>query len=225
MCNDCSGCLIFLNLGTANKVINFDEMVETRRTQAKRSILVQVQSEKSFTELHKYCSQYGKIIGGHHYVLTDREFVLIEFDSEVEAQQAMKNSSFEDSTGFCVQSPFLWFRAAQNGSVAKDSKHVSDKLTVTDGCRPVDYSKINETMLGAESLSDQIGIMFRSTRLDDLGIRMRFLAARQVEESISGIFPSAKASIFGSSVNGYGKLGCDLDVILQFHSLDCDVSM
>ncbi|XP_037039462.1 poly(A) RNA polymerase, mitochondrial-like [Bradysia coprophila] len=208
----------------ANKMINFDEMVTSRREQAQRSILVQVQSQKSFTDLQKYCSQFGKIIGGHHYVLADRQFILIEFSSQVEAQQAISCSTFEDATGFCTQGPFLWFRAAaQNGSVAKDTRNVSAKLMVSDGCRPIDYNKINEVMLGAASLSDQIGILFRSTILDDLGIRMRFLAARQIEESISSIFPSARACIFGSSVNGYGKLGCDLDLILHFHSLDCDI--
>lgn len=55
------------------------------------------------------------------------------------------------------------------------------------------------------------------------GIRLRFLAARQIEESISGIFPHARACIFGSTVNGYGKLGCDLDMILQLNSKDSEV--
>lgn len=47
---------------------------------------------------------------------------------------------------------------------------------------------------------------------------MRFLAARQIEESMSGIFPNMQAFVFGSTVNGYGKSGCDLDLIL--HSID-----
>lgn len=204
-------------------MINFDEMVMTRRTQAQRSILVEVQSEKSFTDLQKYCSQYGKIIGGHHFALTNREFILIEFASQVEAQEARKFSMFEDTTSSCVQSPFLWFRAAPMGTVAKDFKDVSGNLIVSNGCQPIDYSQIDEVMLHAASLSDQMDIFFKSAVLDDLGIRIRFLAARQIEEFVSGFFPSARACIFGSSVNGYGKLGCDLDIVLQFHPLDCDV--
>lgn len=208
-------------------MINFDEMVTERRAQAQRSILVQVHSDKSFTELQKYCSQYGKIIGGHHYALTNSQFVLIEFSSQTEAQQAITSSTFENANNSFVTSPFLWFRAVQNGSVAKDTRNVTekltatDKLTVTDGCRPINYDNINEIMNEAENISDQMDILFRSTRIDDLGIRMRFLAARQIEEFISGIIPSARACIFGSSVNGYGKLGCDLDLILQLE--DCDV--
>lgn len=55
------------------------------------------------------------------------------------------------------------------------------------------------------------------TELNDTGIRLRYLVARQIETSLAGIFPKASAVPFGSSVNGYGKMGCDLDVVLKFH--------
>lgn len=186
-------------------MVNFNDNVTTRRAQAQRSILVQVNSEKSFSELQKYCSQYGTIIGAHHYTLTTDNFILVEYSSELEAKQAIENCTFHDAAGVCVRSPFLWFRAAQSGPAAKDSQ-VSGNLMVTDGCRPIDYSDINGIMLGAKSLSDQMAILYKSTTLNDLGIRLRFLAARQIEDSISGIFPKAQACIFGSTVNGYGKL-------------------
>lgn len=47
--------------------MSFDEVVEQRRLEAKRSIVVQVNSEKSFSELHGYCSKYASIKGMHHY--------------------------------------------------------------------------------------------------------------------------------------------------------------
>lgn len=93
----------------------------------------------------------------------------------------------------------------------------------TDGCRPIDYNEINDIMLGAKTVSDQMQILYKSTALNDVGIRLRFLAARQIETTVSGIFPGAKACIFGSTVNGYGKLGCDLDLILQLNSIDSEV--
>lgn len=65
-------------------------------------------------------------------------------------------------------------------------------------------------------VSDQMLILYRSTCLDDLAIRLRFLTARQVEASIAGIFPVNKCLLFGSSVNGFGRLGCDLDLLIQF---------
>lgn len=53
----------------ATQHISFENMVESRRKEASRSILVQVHSEQSCSELHKYCSQYGEVKGMHHYSL------------------------------------------------------------------------------------------------------------------------------------------------------------
>lgn len=53
--------------------MSFDDVVERRRSEAKRSIVVQVNSEKSFSELHGYCSKYASIKGMHHYKNTVAE--------------------------------------------------------------------------------------------------------------------------------------------------------
>ncbi|KAF4525477.1 hypothetical protein B566_EDAN004889 [Ephemera danica] len=58
-------------------------------------------------------------------------------------------------------------------------------------------------------------ILHESTCLGDLGSRLRFLTARQIEMALSGMFPYVRALPFGSSVNGFGRAGCDLDLVLQ----------
>lgn len=58
-------------------------------------------------------------------------------------------------------------------------------------------------------------VLHEVTKLNDLGIRLRFLTARQVELAVAGMFPDAIAYPFGSSINGYGRMGCDLDLILR----------
>lgn len=45
----------------------FEEILNCRRLEAKRSILVQVQSSHSYMELHKYCSSIGKVKNMFHY--------------------------------------------------------------------------------------------------------------------------------------------------------------
>lgn len=59
--------------------------------------------------------------------------------------------------------------------------------------------------------------LYNLTKLNDTGIRLRFLVTRQIECVLSGIFPKAVALPFGSSVNGYGRMGCDLDIVLKLH--------
>lgn len=53
------------------------------------------------------------------------------------------------------------------------------------------------------------------TKLNEVGTRLRFLTAKQVEEALTGMFPEASVMPFGSSVNGCGKMGCDLDLVLR----------
>ncbi|KAF7279920.1 hypothetical protein GWI33_006591, partial [Rhynchophorus ferrugineus] len=49
---------------------------------------------------------------------------------------------------------------------------------------------------------------------------LRFLSSKQVENTISGLFPNISAYPFGSSVNGFGKMGCDLDIVLRLTNRD-----
>lgn len=68
----------------------------------------------------------------------------------------------------------------------------------------------------ANTMDDQIICLYRNTCLNELGTRLRFLAVQQLENILSSIFPHARAYPFGSSVNGFGKLGSDLDVVFQY---------
>lgn len=60
-------------------------------------------------------------------------------------------------------------------------------------------------------------LLYDLTQLNEVSIRLRFLIAKQVELALSGLFPKASAYPFGSSVNGYGKMGCDLDLVLRLN--------
>lgn len=63
-----------------------------------------------------------------------------------------------------------------------------------------------------------MNVLYENTKLTDLGTRLRFLTARQVELALTGMFKNVMAYPFGSSINGYGKIGCDLDLILKLDS-------
>lgn len=202
---------------------NFEQFIENRRIEARQSVLVQVNSEKSFTELYAYCSQYGKIIGSYHYTQDELHYILLEFESSEEADAANNSSIFnQDASAIMVQSPFLWFRAGVREREKISNKETTVKptikLTTVNGNHVCSDVELNTRLRTAESISDQMLILHRLTCLNDIGIRLRFLAARQIEEALSGIFPKAQAYPFGSSVNGFGKLGCDLDLILRLSS-------
>lgn len=204
-------------------------MIKFRRNEASHSILVQVNSEKSFPELHAYCSQFGTIKGAHHYSINQDElhYILIEYSSSVEAETAINSSIYnEESRGVPVRSQFLWFRAGSKQKGKKNKLIVKDdplniQLNVTNGNQGPKNDDLKELLKSVETVGDQISVLHRSTCLNDVGTRLRFVAAKQIENTVSGMFPNAQAFPFGSSVNGFGKLGCDLDMILRLDEEDC----
>lgn len=64
-------------------------------------------------------------------------------------------------------------------------------------------------------MSEQIKVLHSITKLNDVGTRLRYLTARQIESTFTGMFPYVGVYPFGSSVNGYGRMGCDLDLVLR----------
>lgn len=63
-------------------------------------------------------------------------------------------------------------------------------------------------------MSEQIKISHHATKLNDAGVRLRFYTAYQIERSFQGLYPNILVLPFGSSVKGFGKQGCDLDLLL-----------
>ncbi|XP_001355451.4 poly(A) RNA polymerase, mitochondrial [Drosophila pseudoobscura] len=209
---------------------NYDEFIAGRQVQAQRSIVVQVSSEKSYSELYNYCSRFGSIVGAHHYCVRhddDLHYILLEYSTAHEAAAAIDSGATNgDLSGVPVRSPFLWFKAAPgkrgpklapNNNNNNNIHHPpTSDLQSVDGTRQLDQEALLSQLRGAESIEQQVQLLHRHTQLNDLGVRMRFLAALQVQQAISGMFPAAQAHPFGSSVNGFGKMGCDLDLILRF---------
>lgn len=194
-------------------------MVRQRKQEAERSIVVQVNSENSYQELFNYCSQYGAVKSAFHYKTPEEQnnFILLEYQERSDCEDTLKHCQFnEDNPGVPVISPFLWFKATNtNKSKGKTTKE-PPRLRCDD-IQPVEESALNDMLQSAQSLDDQILILYRATCLNDLGTRMRFLAANQLQTALNGMFPFIKAFPFGSSVNGFGKVGCDLDMILRLH--------
>lgn len=201
---------------------SYEEFIGQHQRQAQRSIVVQVSSEKSYAELYNYCSRFGSILGAHHYCVRQDEalhYVLVEYATAGEAAAAIDAGVTNgELSGVPVRSPFLWFRAAaaRRGPKLAPATSAMPALLSTDGNRPVEQSQLLSVLRGANDIEEQVQLLHKHSRLNELGVRLRFLAALQVQQAISGMFPAAQALPFGSSVNGFGKMGCDLDLILRF---------
>ncbi len=56
-------------------------------------------------------------------------------------------------------------------------------------------------------------------QLTEENSRLRFLVCSLLKDIAAAYFPECSIKPFGSSVNGFGKLGCDLDMILDLDGI------
>ncbi|ERL89575.1 poly(A) RNA polymerase, mitochondrial [Dendroctonus ponderosae] len=195
----------------------FMEMLQNRRMEASRSVLVQVQSAQSYKQLFTYCESMGKVKCMFHYTEGPEpmHFIIVEFESESDVANVLRSSShIQENHSVPVASQFLWFRAASKkfGTLKASAQA---KLTLENGTDVRNENDLKAALLRCNTVSEQIEQLHSLTKLNDVGHRLRFLTAKQVETTISGMFPRICAFPFGSSVNGFGKMGCDLDIVLR----------
>lgn len=211
--------------------VEFGKVLEKRTCEAKRSILVQVHSKLSCVQLTDYCSTYGQVLNLLHYQLPNmNNFIIVEYERETSVDNLIASSThFDKHQIIPVRSQFLWFK---ENLKEKKNRNPSPKalenlpLTISQELLPPDPNRMYSMLNSANDIPDQMMKLFDTLCLDEIGIRMRFLTAQQIQRSLAGLFPAAKALPYGSTVNSYGKRGCDLDIHVQLdHSTvdeDCN---
>ncbi|KAK9502665.1 hypothetical protein O3M35_011390 [Rhynocoris fuscipes] len=199
-----------------DKFLSFEKMVEYRRNEARRSIGVQVQSEGSGKELYHYCKSIAPISSMFYYKVKNNHYFLVEFCED--CSPLLSKAIYPSGSGVIpAKSPFLWFKASKRSgkSTLRDGT-IFDDLPFKDSSVP-SQQEVFEWIEQTCSLSDSMKVLYEGTRLDELGTRLRLLTARQIEMAMEGIFPNIGVLPFGSSVNGLGKAGCDLDLVVHQH--------
>lgn len=108
-----------------------------------------------------------------------QHFMLIEFESEDNLKEVLKSCSYHNREHcmISVQSPFVWFRAA----AGKKEKLVAHEksLAVKNGLEIINEDVLFQELMNCDTVSDQIQLMYDRTTLNDLGIRLRYMVARQ----------------------------------------------
>lgn len=188
--------------------------IARRRTQACRSLLIQVQSSKTHNDLHAYCSRFGNILSMHHYRINNQHnYILVEFENIASINKVMSYASFINWDNIApVKSSVLWFSKGQGVSSQKNSKQTS--LFVENGCTLLTEQEITKLLYNTKSISGQIILLYDTLKLTDLEIRLRFHTAYHLEQYFSRLFENLRVLPFGSSINGFGKKRCDLDLVL-----------
>ncbi|KAL0107739.1 hypothetical protein PUN28_014788 [Cardiocondyla obscurior] len=142
----------------------------------------------------------------------------------------MSSASFGNKDNIVsVKSSILWFKKGQITSKKNIQKVIP--LSVTNGCMPPTDKEVAKLMFDAKTLitfvhqtSGQIILLYEALKLTDLEIRLRFHAAQHLEQYFSGLFDNIRVLPFGSSINGFGRKRCDLDLVVVPDNAENDMT-
>lgn len=184
-------------------------MTERRQTEALRSIMLEVDTKDVCGQVYHHCKQFGEIKNAFVYALRDdRNLMLVEYNDVDAVKETFKFSGFQSNTVHWPNRVLTVRGTKLNSSLPKDAP-----LQVDNAIAP----KIAAILRNAESFDEQVDLLYKHTRLTDLSIRLKYITALQaqtiINEFLDEIFPNAKVYPFGSTVNGFGKIGCDLDMV------------
>lgn len=193
-------------------VENFKDMTERRQSEALRSVILEVDSKDVCGRVYHHCKQFGDISNAFLYTLHDeRNLMLVEYKNVDSIKETFKCSGFQSNAVHWPNRVLTVCNTKLNPSLSNDAP-----IQVDNAVAP----KIANILRNAETFDEQVDLLYEHTCLTDLSIRLKYVTALQtqtiINEFLDEIFPNAKVYPFGSTVNGFGKMGCDLDMALRF---------
>lgn len=180
------------------------EMTE-RFAEAKRSILIEAPQTR-YNYVVDSCARFGNVNNIFSHETSTRNYYLIEYSRALHLDDFLSKSM--DISSRSATSRFLKY----NGNAIR-KRNILNRPWKKER-NTSDSENIIKYMSSFSTSDDQIQALFNRNSISDLSARLRFLAALQIEEAVSAFYPNVKVIPFGSSVNGFGRMQSDLDMVL-----------
>ncbi|XP_007950108.1 poly(A) RNA polymerase, mitochondrial [Orycteropus afer afer] len=200
--------------GSEDRILQkrFSEVQKERREQAQRTVLINCPDKMSEKKFLKYLSQHGPI-KNHFFYENFGLHAVIEFcqkESVASLQDAACTPSLRREAAIPFRSRFF------NLKLKNPLNQTSEQSSI-QCCNqsPPSSKKLFELLCYADSIDDQLNTLLKEFQITEENAKLRHLTCSLIEDIAAAYFPYCTIRPFGSSVNSFGKLGCDLDMFLD----------
>ncbi|XP_055006795.1 poly(A) RNA polymerase, mitochondrial [Boleophthalmus pectinirostris] len=195
---------------------SFKQSVEQRQ----RSVLISCLPKTHHNKFLNYLSRHGHVNKCFFYE-SFGTYAVVEFSDNDGVQSLLDSAtipSISHESVVPLRSRLLSLRSIN--TVNTDIKNIPQ-------CQPQRTVSINELiqqLSSCDNLEQQIMSLTEAHSLTEENSRLRFLVCSLLNDISAAYFPESSIRPFGSSVNGFGKLGCDLDMFLDLDAISAGSS-
>ncbi|XP_072268770.1 poly(A) RNA polymerase, mitochondrial [Pyxicephalus adspersus] len=190
---------------------NFEDVQRERTEQANRSVLIGCPSKISEKKFLKHLSRHGEV-ANHFFFDTYGTHALVEFVNTESIDSLLTSSKIpenEDAHILPFKSRFLKVK----------SQELQTEFVPCSPQSPISPATLLHKLCNAKDIEHQANIILQECQLTEESIRIRYLVSSLVSDIATAYFPKATLHPYGSSVNSFGKMGCDLDLFLNLESI------
>ncbi|KAI3355056.1 hypothetical protein L3Q82_017937 [Scortum barcoo] len=187
-----------------------------RQEQARRSVLISCPARTNEKKFLKYLSRHGDI-KNYFFYESYGVYAVVEFANQ-ESVASLLEGTDVPSISHESMVPFKSRLLSLKNLGSVDSP----KQQLGKQCQSQTTPPINELiqrLSKEESIDQQVTSLTEAYQLTEENSRLRFLVCSLLSDIAAAYFPESIIKPFGSSVNGFGKLGCDLDMFLDLDGI------
>ncbi|XP_077592261.1 poly(A) RNA polymerase, mitochondrial [Stigmatopora nigra] len=194
--------------------LSFYTLQTQRKEQAERSVLISCPPKTNEKKIFKFLSLHGDVQKYFTYESYGM-YAVVEFKSKDSVSSLLDgafipNNNHESMVPY--KSRLLSLRAQTEVTNQQSNIRTHPQTTI-----PI--NELIEKVSKEESIDQQIVFLTETYQLTEENTRLRFLVCSLVKDIAAAYFPECSIEPFGSSVNGFGKLGCDLDMFLDLDGI------
>ncbi|KAM5158304.1 poly(A) RNA polymerase, mitochondrial [Mantella aurantiaca] len=190
---------------------SFTDVQREREEQARHSVLIDCPAKINEKTFLKHLSRHGEIAS--HFFFGDSDIhALVEFVNKESIDSLLAATRLpEDRDTYVV--PF------KSRFIKIKSKELSQEPVSCTQEPSLSFTQLLQELCAANSIADQAQIILEKQQLTEESIRLRYLVSSLVRDIATAYFPEATVHLYGSSVNSFGKMGCDVDLFLDLDSI------